>query len=87
VRCVLLAALLVAGCAPVERVKAPANHTTIYRYTSHACESPLKPNSNTNTKADDVELRKMTKSRDDWKRYAESLELLTPKDADRAPHP
>jgi hypothetical protein len=64
-------------------MKTPTNHTTIYRYTSHACESPLKPTA----KGDDGELRKMTKSRDDWRRYAESLELLTPKDADRAPHP
>lgn len=61
--------LLLTGCA--QKGTAPelpkATLTTVYRYTSEACE-PAAP--------DNEQLRQAIKSRDQWKRYAESLEKL-----------
>lgn len=82
-RFVLLVAFLLAGCAPRETIQPErtVQHTTVNRYTSAPSDCP-KP-----AASKDVELRRVTASRDDWKRYAESLEKLLPSDADHAPHP
>lgn len=75
--------LALAGCAPREVIHDPrlTQHTTVYRYTSAPAICPKPEN------ASDAELRRVTKSRDDWKRYAESLEKLIPSDAEHGPHP
>jgi hypothetical protein len=74
--------LLLAGCAPREVIQPgrPVSHTTINRYTSAPSDCP-KPTTK------DTELRRVTASRDEWKRYAESLEKLIPSDAEHGPHP
>lgn len=61
--------LLLTGCAQKETTTElpKATLTTVYRYTSEACE-PAAP--------DNEQLRQAIKSRDQWKRYAESLEKL-----------
>lgn len=59
----MLVALLLSGCS-----QQPPVHTTTYRYTSTACEP---------TPSYASKLRAALKSRDEWKKYAESLELLT----------
>lgn len=78
----LVVALLLTGCSPIEKFTTlrPVHHTTVYRYTSSAdsCPKPESP---------DAELRRVTKSRDDWKRYAESLEKLLPADTTHGTHP
>lgn len=65
----LLAVVLLAGCAhkdlPVPPV--PATHTTVYKLSSQSC-APVEPDSD--------KLKQALKSRDEWKRYAESLEKL-----------
>lgn len=83
-RALLLAVMLISGCTSAEhdQTTKQTSSTTVYRYVSQSCEAPTKP-----AKADDTELRRMTKSRDEWRRYAERLELLSPKDAEHAPHP
>lgn len=65
----LVAALVLTGCAHqvVPRPQPIATHTTIHRYTSPVCETP-EPMDN--------RLKQALKSRDEWKRYAESLEKL-----------
>jgi hypothetical protein len=75
--------MLLAGCAPREVIHdpRPAQHTTVYRFTSAPTTCP-RPEA-----ASEAELRRVTKSRDDWKRYAESLEKLIPSDAEHGPHP
>jgi hypothetical protein len=74
--------LLLAGCAQQDAgTRQPAEHkTTIFRFTSapSVCPEPEPPK---------AALRRVTKSRDDWKRYAESLEKLIPSDAEHGPHP
>lgn len=59
----LFAAVFLYGCS-----QQPAVHTTTYRYTSTSCEP---------TASYAAKLRAAIKSRDEWKRYAESLEHLT----------
>ena len=61
--------MLLAGCAQTDTITEPpkVQHTTVYRYTSEPCV-PVEGQSE--------QLRKALKSRDDWKRYAESLEQL-----------
>jgi hypothetical protein len=66
----LLIVLLLAGCAQQERPAEPVIKTTVYRYTSQACEKPEKA---------PASLKRMTADRDEWKRYAEKLEKLLPK--------
>jgi hypothetical protein len=75
--------LLLTGCAPREviHVQRPAQHATVYRFTSAPTECP-KP-----VATNDVELRRVTKSRDDWKRYADYLETLLPPDTNHGTHP
>ncbi|MGY2183294.1 hypothetical protein [Pseudomonas agarici] len=62
----LLIFMLLTGCAQTEPARPADTHTTVYRYTSHACE-PDKSGG---------QLKAALKSRDEWKRYAESLEQL-----------
>jgi hypothetical protein len=73
--------LLLAGCAQKEAAPAgpPAQKTTIFRFTSAPSDCP-KPETA-------KDMKRVTKSRDDWKRYAESLEKLLPSDAEHGPHP
>ena len=80
-RCALVVVLLLTGCAQKdpEPVGAPGHKTTIYRFTSAPSDCP-KPESS-------KDIKRVTKSRDDWKRYAESLEKLIPSDAEHGPHP
>ena len=54
--------------------------TTVFRFTSapSVCPEPEAPK---------AALKRMTKSRDDWKRYAESLEKLLPADSNHGTHP
>lgn len=74
----LLIVLLLAGCAQQQRPAEPAQatRTTVYRYTSQSCETP-----------DVSGLKAMTKSRNDWKRYAEKLEKLLPAKSAHESHP
>ncbi|VVN74219.1 hypothetical protein [Pseudomonas fluorescens] len=61
--------LLLTGCAQKETTTElpKPTLTTVYRYTSEACEPAA---------LDNEPLRQAIKSRDQWKRYAESLEKL-----------
>lgn len=61
--------LLLTGCAQKETTtESPrASLTTTYRYTNEACE-PAAP--------DNEQLSRAIESRNQWKRYAESLEKL-----------
>jgi hypothetical protein len=73
----LLIVLLLAGCVQQQRPAEPVPvKTTVYRYTSQSCESP-----------DVSGLKAMTKSRNDWKRYAEKLEKLLPAKSANESHP
>lgn len=77
----MVVVILLAGCAQEALPPRPAHpHTTVYQYTSASatCPEPLSPKAN---------LRAMTKSRDEWKKYAESLETLMPADATHVTHP
>lgn len=82
-RALLIAALMLTGCAAREPAQPPVSgtHTTVYRYSStpQACAPQAA--------GDSSELRRITKSRDEWKKYAEGLELLTPKESNHAPNP
>lgn len=65
----LLVVVLLAGCAHKD-LPAPsvsATHTTVYRYSTPICEPK---------DSDSAQLKQALKSRDEWKRYAESLEKL-----------
>ena len=81
-RCALVVVLMLAGCAQQGAVTTPpAQHkTTVFRFTSapSICPEPESPK---------AAMRRMTKSRDDWKRYAESLEKLLPAEATNGTHP
>ncbi|WP_144425238.1 hypothetical protein [Pseudomonas fluorescens] len=65
----LIVLMLLTGCAQTETIQEPpkVQRTTIYRYIS----APCLPDGHQNTA-----LRDALKSRDHWKRYAESLEKL-----------
>ena len=65
----LIVLMLLTGCAQKETIQEPAqvHRTTIHRYVSGQCV----PDESKNTA-----LREALKSRDRWKRYAESLEKL-----------
>lgn len=76
----LLIVLLLAGCAqqeiPVE--PAPPVPAQVEQPAKLTCE-PFTTNT--------PQLKRMTKSRDEWKRYAESLEKLLPADKTHGTHP
>lgn len=82
-RCALVVVFMLAGCAPKEMVVPPpqTTNTTVYRYASSPkmCTPQVS--------VDTAELRRVTKSRDEWKRYAESLEALTPASTSNVTHP
>ncbi|VVN21016.1 hypothetical protein PS662_04367 [Pseudomonas fluorescens] len=65
----LIVLMLLTGCAQKETIQEPpkVQRTTVYRYTSGQCI----PADNQG-----AALRQALKSRDEWKRYAESLEQL-----------
>ena len=65
----LIVLMLLTGCAQKETIQEPAqvHRTTVYRYVSAQCVPDDQPN---------TALREALKSRDRWKRYAESLEKL-----------
>lgn len=78
-KALLVAALALAGCAHQEAPKQPAStHTTVYRYSSTACEA---------SEPIDNRLKQALKSRDEWKHYAESLEKLTTAKPTNEAHP
>lgn len=68
-RAALVVVLVLTGCAhkDIPRPQPVATHTTVYRYSTTACDTPEPM---------DAKLRQALKSRDEWKRYAESLEKL-----------
>ena len=65
----LIVLMLLTGCAQKETIQEPpkVQRTTVYRYVSTQCV----PDESQTTA-----LRQALKSRDRWKRYAESLEKL-----------
>jgi hypothetical protein len=76
----LIVLMLLAGCAQKEVIQEPrkVERTTVYRYISDPCV------------ADDGQsdrLREALKSRDQWKRYAESLEQLPAAKTSHDPNP
>lgn len=79
-KCLLIVLMLLTGCAQKETIQEPpkVHHTTVYRYISGPCV-PV---------ADQGEqLRQALKSRDQWKRYAESLEQLPAAKTSHDPNP
>jgi len=80
VKCLLIAVVLLAGCAQQQIPQDPpqAIQTTVYRYSSAAC-----------VPAEDLsgQLRQALKSRDQWKRYAESLEAVPAAKMSHDPNP
>lgn len=79
----LVVVFLLAGCAPKDVIQPQpqTTNTTVYRYSSSPKMCTPQPVS------DSAELRRVTKSRDEWKRYAESLELLLPAEKSHVTHP
>jgi hypothetical protein len=73
---------MLAGCAQQDSATPPPTEhkTTVFRFTSapSVCPEPESPK---------AALKRMTKSRDDWKRYAESIEKLLPADSNHGTHP
>jgi hypothetical protein len=69
VKRLLIVLMLLTGCAQKETIQEPpkVQRTTVYRYGSGQCVADQG-------KSD--QLREALKSRDQWKRYAESLEQL-----------
>jgi hypothetical protein len=65
----LLLVVLLAGCAhkDLSAPPFPVTHTTVYKLSSQSC-APAD--------SDSAKLKQALKSRDEWKRYAESLEKL-----------
>lgn len=65
----LIVLMLLTACAQKETIQEPpkVQRTTVYRYVSGQC---VPDDSQTTA------LRQALKSRDEWKRYAESLEQL-----------
>ena len=61
--------MLLTGCAQKETIQEPpaVQRTTVYRYVSGQCVAD---------EGQSAQLRGALKSRDQWKRYAESLEQL-----------
>ena len=65
----LIVLMLLTGCAQKETIQEPlkVQRTTVYRYVSGQCVPD---------DGQSAALRQALKSRDEWKRYAESLEQL-----------
>ncbi|WP_443700325.1 hypothetical protein [Pseudomonas sp.] len=79
-KCLLIAVVLLAGCAQqqIPQEQPQVTKTTVYRYVSAAC-APAEDLSG--------QLRQALKSRDQWKRYAESLEQLPAAKKSHDPNP
>lgn len=76
----LIVLMLLTGCAQKETIQEPTkvSHTTVYRFISEPCV-PVAGQSE--------QLRQALKSRDQWKRYAESLEQLPAAKTNHDPNP
>jgi len=69
VKAAIVLVVLLTGCAhqDVQRPQPISTNTTVYRLSTPTCEVP---------EPSDDKLKQALKSRDEWKRYAESLEQL-----------
>ncbi|MEO8640949.1 hypothetical protein [Pseudomonas sp.] len=76
----LIVLMLLTGCAQKETITEPpqVQRTTVYHYSSEPCVPE---------EGQSAELREALKSRDQWKRYAESLEQLPAAKTSHDPNP
>ena len=76
----LIVLMLLTGCAQKETIQEPptVHRTTVHRYVSGQCVAD---------EGHAAQLREALKSRDQWKRYAESLEQLPAAKAAHDPNP
>lgn len=72
--------MLLTGCAQKETIQEPlkVQRTTVFRYVSGQCVPD---------EGQSAQLREALRSRDQWKRYAESLEQLPAAKTSHDPNP